>query len=445
MRLFFDFKAIKLLLNITIILAPVLSARAQKEYLNSDNNYYENEYIRYENHIYDDNIKTVQLYRLGWESSYPIINLNTTEVLNLSFDDLTGELRNFGYTFVHCNSNWEPSDLDKFDYLEGVQDDFLTEASYSRDTRQKYIHYELNFPNENITLTKSGNYLLQVFDLDNDNKNVLTWRFYIVEQKVSVTPDIKRSTVAQHTFSKHEVDFSIQQNTYNITNPYSDLNVVILQNQRTDNAVKNLKPTFVKGAELIFDYDDDNTFDAGSEFRFFDIRDVYYRALRTTRIVQEKDTFNAYINLDQVRTFKAYEDAPDINGRFYIKDDDPRNDRILDGEYVKVHLALPYPQPITNGDIYIYGEVTQWKSNKKHKLYYNKDKRQYETTLFVKQGYYNYMYLYYKDGSPKGDVSLIEGNHSETSNEYTFLIYHRQNGDIYDQLIGVRTESFPQR
>lgn len=445
MRLFFDFKAIRTAAIYILTISLLSPAFAQQYTADDTDGYYNEDFIRYDNYIYNSNIKTVQVYRGGWETSYPIINLNANERLRLSFDDLSGEIGNYGYTYIHCNANWEPSDLDQFDYIDGMQDDIITDVSYSKDTKQKYIHYDLTFPNENINLLKSGNYLLKIFDMDNDNRPAITWRFYIADQLVSVIPDIKRSTVAQHTFYKHEIDFKIIQSSYNITNPYSDLKVVILQNQRWDNAITSLKPTFVRGNELIYDYDEDNTFDAGSEFRFFDIRDVYYRALRTSKIVQENDTFNAYINTDKARGILSYEDAPDINGRFYIKDDDPRNDRILDGEYVKVHLKLPYPNPIEDGDLYVFGELSQWKNNKDFKLRYNETKRRYETTLFVKQGYYNYMYLYFKDGERQGNLGLIEGNHSETSNEYTFLIYHRQNGDIHDQLIGVRTETFPQR
>lgn len=446
MSVFLFFKRFYPIVSLLLLSTYTFNTNAQSNAdSNSDDTYYDEDRIKHENYIYKEGIKTVQLFRKGWETSYPLINLNSGETMQLSFDDLSGAVVNYGYTFIHCNANWEPSDLDKFDYLEGMREDVITDVSYSMDTRQKYIHYDLTFPNSNIQLTKSGNYILKVFDQDDENKPVITWRFFIADQLVSVIPDIKRSTRAQDAFYQHEVDFKIFQSNYTITNPYSDLKVVILQNQRWDNAIKNIKPTFAKGKELVYDNDLENTFNAGNEFRFFDIRDVYYRALRTQKIVLENDTFNAYINKDAVRSIRNYEDQPDINGRFFIKDDDPRNNRVLDGEYVKVHLSLPYPYPLKKGDLYIFGELSQWKSNKKYKLYYNEKLRQYEINLYVKQGYYNYTYLYFEDGKPKGDVSLIEGTHSQTSNEYTILAYHRKVGDNYDQLIGVRTEVFPQR
>lgn len=34
-----------------------------------------------------------------------------------------------------------------------------------------------------------------------------------------------------------------------------------------------------------------------------------------------------------------------------------------------------------------------------------------------------------------GDATWVEGNHSQTRNTYTILVYHRQKGELYDELI----------
>ena len=71
-------------------------------------------------------------------------------------------------------------------------------------------------------------------------------------------------------------------------------------------------------------------------------------------------------------------------------------------------------------------------------MHYNKNLSQYETTLYVKQGYYNYEYVYLKDNEKSGDESYIEGTHYETENDYVIYVYHKPMSSNYDQLIGMK-------
>ena len=55
--------------------------------------------------------------------------------------------------------------------------------------------------------------------------------------------------------------------------------------------------------------------------------------------------------------------------------------------------------------------------------------KQYHAAVYLKQGYYNYMYLQKGGASP-------DGNFYETENEYIILAYHRPQGGRYDKLVG---------
>jgi hypothetical protein len=66
---------------------------------------------------------------------------------------------------------------------------------------------------------------------------------------------------------------------------------------------------------------------------------------------------------------------------------------------------------------------------------YNDTLKAYEKELHLKQGYYNYMYLYANDTSSKADSRLIEGSHFDTENDYLFRVYYSDPGDFYDRLI----------
>ncbi len=69
--------------------------------------------------IYKSNIKTVRLYNYGNQLSLPIINLNTNELVELHFDDLQGDVKNYYYSLQLCNRDWKPENLSQFDYLKG--------------------------------------------------------------------------------------------------------------------------------------------------------------------------------------------------------------------------------------------------------------------------------------------------------------------------------------
>jgi hypothetical protein len=66
---------------------------------------------------------------------------------------------------------------------------------------------------------------------------------------------------------------------------------------------------------------------------------------------------------------------------------------------------------------------------------YNYKRKGYQASLFLKQGYYNYLYGLVERGQKSADVSLIEGNHWETLNEYSIYVYYKKPGTNYDQLI----------
>jgi len=86
--------------------------------------------------------------------------------------------------------------------------------------------------------------------------------------------------------------------------------------------------------------------------------------------------------------------------------------------------------------VYVFGELTDWQIKEEAKVKFNPEINYWETTLYLKQGFYNYQYVYVKNGSNVIDATYIEGSHWQTGNEYTVLIYLQDEGTIYDKLIG---------
>ena len=71
------------------------------------------------------------------------------------------------------------------------------------------------------------------------------------------------------------------------------------------------------------------------------------------------------------------------------------------------------------------------------KMEYNAATKRYEKALLLKQGFTNYQYIL-ADKSGKIDFeNAIDGNHFQTENNYTALIYYRGNNERYDRVIGI--------
>ncbi len=399
--------------------------------------YFTQSYMRYDDFIYRNNIKTVLLERTNLPQSEPAIELLANSPMLLRFDDLDGDTKDYWYTIIHCDAQWKPSDITRSTYMNGFFEDRITDYRFSFNTLQPYTHYELSFPNEMIKPLISGNYILKVY-LNNDADSlVLTKRFLVYESLVDINASVHAATLAEYRQQKQEVDFSIATNNYQITNPFGDLKVKLLQNFRWDNAIENLKPIFIKDRLLDYNYDDENTFNGSNEFRRFDVRTLRYETERVQKIERYEEGTEVFLFPDKIRYFSRYTSDDDINGKFEVKNYNGNNAN-LDADYCTVHFTLDYKEQVKEGNIYIMGALTDWKFNSQSMLKYDETQRAYTASLYLKQGYYNYLYVFVKDGIAYGDESWLEGNHYETENAYWILVYHRPPGFRYDRLIACR-------
>ena len=395
--------------------------------------------IKQEDYIYKTSIKTAQLRETSYELAAPIIELGTEQQLKLSFDDLNGEFENYNYTFIHCDAYWNPSDLMQNEYLSVFFEDNISNYTYSVNTLQKYTHYQVNFPNANMKITKSGNYILFVYENGDKNKPVLTKRFMVYQSFITISGTVQQAAKADDYMSKQEVDFSIIHPNYKIINPFQDLKVVITQNNRWDNAINNLKPLFVNPNELNYNYDDgSNCFDSGNEFRNFDNKSFKFLTPFVSHHFKDSSNQNNTLVLPElVKTFKRYVQVDDVNGEFFIRNTEmDRNEN--EADYAWVHFFLPYKEPLGEGNFYVAGKFCDWNNSDQNKLKYNYSKKGYELKMYLKQGYYNYFLVYQKDEKTPMDETLLEGNHWETENDYSIFVYHRSMGTYYDQLIGIK-------
>ncbi len=388
---------------------------------------------------FDEKIKSVQLFKEGWNLSYPIIRLNSEERLVLNFDLLGDHIETYYYTFIHCDKDWKGSDIFINNYLEGYPENPIEEYKHSFNTTVNYIHYKLIFPNERIRLKLSGNYILTVFTPGEPDKPVISERFIITEDAVGIDINLHRPKMVSGGNSSQQVDFTVNHSGFNIVDPYRNIYAFILQNGRWNNAKRDLKPDFYGNNELKYSsLSDKNIFPGGNEFRYFDIKSIRYQTEYVKKIDYLTGNYHVYLFPSENREFKPYFYWQDFNGKYYIAVQEGRNHE-TDADYVYVYFTLPSNYLIAGGNIYVSGALNNWDFNRNNLMNYNTESGQYEAVMLLKQGWYNYEYVYIKDGIPDTDATLFEGSHYETENDYSVIIYYRNPYDRYDRVIGTRT------
>jgi len=393
------------------------------------------ELTTFSNRVFDERIKTVQLYKEGWNLSYPVIKLNSDDRLQLHFDLLDDNAETYYYTFFHCNKDWEKSDLFINDYLEGNPDNPIEDYKSSFNTTTGYFHYSLAFPNDRISIKYSGNYIIVVYPPDKPEEPVLTQRFIFTENAAKIDIDIHRPQMTKNYDTDQQIDFTVSYAGSNFNDPSRNIYAFILQNGRWDNAKKNLKPDVYGGTELKYSsLSDKNIFVAGNEYRYFDIKNLKYQTEFVRKIEYVSPKFNIFLVPSETREFKPYFYWQDFNGKYYIAVEKGQNFDI-DADYVYVYFTLASKQPIPGGKVYVSGNLNNWSFDKNNLMTYNPAKGEYECTMLLKQGWYNYEYVFIEEKSKVPDSRIVEGSHYETENDYMVLIYYRNPRERYDRVI----------
>lgn len=390
----------------------------------------------FDNYIYDPKVQSVIFSKAGVDDRFPIMILNSGDQLQLGFDILGNRNEYFQYSLTHCDANWNPTPLGQNEYIIGLTFDNINDYRFSTNTYAKYVHYNLLLPNENMKPRIAGNYLVKVFRNFDEEDLVLTRRMMVMNPNVTIDGKVQPATLAQYRFTKQELQFNINYKGYNIPNPFRDVSVVITQNGRWDNAIRGLKPQFIADNVLQYNSFDQAIFPGGNEFRFFD-----FRSLRTLSPNVRSKTFDSVyhviLNYDESRGSKQYFQYLDNNGRRILANRDGNNGDI-DGDYAWVNFYLMSMNPIQDGEVYVFGEFTDWKLLPKYKMYYNKNRGRYDLEVQLKQGRYEYIYAVKNETTGQPDEVSLEGSSANTENEYLILVYHKNIQYKYDELVGMK-------
>ena len=123
------------------------------------------------------------------------------------------------------------------------------------------------------------------------------------------------------------------------------------------------------------------------------------------------------------------------------------NDSDTEAEYMWVHWMLPMEKPFFDGALYVDGDLFNNELTLRNRMEYDNEAQCYWLTALVKQGGYDYRYLFLPKEQRWGDlayqpaavVERVDGSYWQTENEYTVYVFWKPFGARYELLVGAKT------
>ena len=396
-----------------ISLVPIFSfAQTEKEV----NNYF--------------NIKTVSFTQNG-QNVTPVFLIGDS--FQFGFDDLFGNAANYYYTFTHCNYDWTPSDLTRNEYINGFDDVRIQDYLNSFNTLQTFSHYRLTLPNQQTQFKVSGNFMLKI--LNEDKEVVFSRKLMLYENLVSVPIQVRRTRGMDVFNTKQNLDFAVKSTVITFQDPLKNIKVLLMQNGQYNSGITNLPPQYTLGNDLIYKYDTQTQFWAGNEFMSYEIRDVRVPGNGVSFVDSKTGTYSSHLFPSSARGNSIYTYFPDYNGNFIVKRINSEAINI-EADYTWVYFTLSAPAFYEKKDIYVNGMFNNFAISPDNKMEYNVKKAIYEKAIMIKQGFNNYQYVVANSNGKIDNESAIDGNFFQTENNYTVLVYYRENAQRYDRIIG---------
>lgn len=385
--------------------------------------------------IFHPDFRTLVVENLNDFMAPPVISLPAGDQIAISFDEIGEDWSQLQYRLVHCNADWQPSRLIESEYVDGFNFADIEDYAFSGNTFTSFVNYRFVVPSDDLRITASGNYVVEVFPRDDPDYVILRARFQVSEETAMVNGAVSPRTDRGYNSEWQQLSLAVDAGHKDI-NPYTDIFISVTQNRRPDTEVFVRNPMRVSSGKIIYEHIWDLIFPASNEYRRFETVREDYPGMGVDRISFEGRSYQAFIN-DSDRAGRSYSYDQTQKGRFKI-DSYSATDPDLGSDYVDVNFTLDFPQ-LMNGDIYVNGDFTSNRYDEAFRMKYDPDSRLYRLSLPLKQGSYNYQYVAVKEGETKGSSSLVEGNKYETQNEYNVSVYLHSPTARADRLIGTAT------
>jgi hypothetical protein len=387
--------------------------------------------------FFSQNIKSIQLRPLQENNFSAIVPLGTP--LEISFDDLDADSKDYQYKIEHMTHDWKSSRLSSSQFIDGFDQNTIINVSNSFNTLQNYTHYSVRIPNINTVITKSGNYLLSILNTDDDV--IFTRRFVLYEPSTTVGVTVERSRNSKTLNTQQTIEFIINHPKIKINNPAQEVHVVILKNNNWEEKITNLQPTFFRPNQLSYTYTNKTNFWGGNEYLNFDNKLIRNNSLNVVKIIK-KDIFHHYLYPFEFNPFRKYSYNPDINGQFVIRTLEAKDSK-TEADYAMIHFTLSVEEAFSEREVYVYGAFNDFKITDENKMYFDPEERAYKANILLKQGFYNYTFAT-KETNGNINTNHVNGSFYETENEYTVIVYYKPFGSFFERVVGIGTGFFDQ-
>ncbi|OIP81835.1 MAG: hypothetical protein AUK44_09185, partial [Porphyromonadaceae bacterium CG2_30_38_12] len=376
----------------------------------------------YRTQIFDTSIKTLRSKTPTDKYSSNMINLNSDEKLQFSFDQLSYDAHAYSYRVIHCNADWTVSSLSTTEFLTGFTTGTISDVSKSVNTTTLYTHYQFELPNTDMQFKISGNYVTQIYE-DNQTENPIAQVcFSICDPKVTIHTKVRANTDIELNGKLQQVDFDVLLNGLAVQNPMREIQVFIRQNNRFDNEVKGIVPTYVQGNALSYVNNKQLIFEGGSEFHTFDISSVYAASRGVDAIRYMQPQYAAYLTTDKIQANDAYNQEFDADGKFVINLQRATDAVDVEADYMWVNFVLDIKKPFFDGKIYVGGDFNYNLMADQNIMDYDFKKELYFYRTLLKQGGYNYQYRFRDKASGRVMLERVDGSYWQTTNEYSIFI-----------------------
>ena len=385
--------------------------------------------------LYDSRIKSLTVAPRNNLYLPPIYVMGSDDVLNVNFDLLDYDVHYLRYSVTHCNADWQPSVLVESEYVDGFNQADIDDYAQSYTTFVGYYNYNFTIPNNDLRITRSGNYLLTVYEQDDPDKLLFQTRFSVCENTVGVHADVTSRTDVDYNDAHQQLSYEVTYRQGQISDPYNELTSIITQNGREDNAVVVTKPLMVQAGKVTYDHNQQLIFPAGNEYRRFETVNMHTLNMGVQSIQFFEPYYHATLITDEPRANTQYLYDKTQFGHFTIRNAEA-DDSFIESEYIVTHFSLYTGGPLTGGNLFVQGGFTQGVPASQLLMHYDEGSGCYLLDIMLKQGAYNYQYLWVPDGSGVGETWKIEGDKYQTVNEYLIKVYDRPMGERYDHFVG---------
>lgn len=372
-------------------------------------------------------IQSVQLYPGSVETAPPVIALNGGQSLTLEFDYLSTQVKQFNISVSHRNKNWQESAIGPSVYLDRFFEASFGDGRKSFEQNPPYHHYTYRFPNQRLSLTKSGNYLLSVFEYGSDEL-LFSLPFFVSEDRGTLETRIERLFAQRDDGRSLAQPFSDYRYPGFVQQPQFDLSFAYVQNQfwgrmRYPDFFDTATPGIVH-----FHLERRKAFIADYEFNLLDLRSFNPDGRQIIDIQPGQTPPIVTLRRD----VQQFESTPNRfpGPALGLPNDDLR------AQYGRIKFSFnPISTVNSNEEIYLVGQFNNWVIDPRFRMRFDSTAALWKTDALIKQGLYAYKYV--RVDEEKMDDLAFDQNFTNSRQEYLTFVYYRDPQQNFDRLLKV--------